>query len=144
VKRVAAANRTGSFAGSEFSFEDLTAAEQKKYDWQLLGVEPCGGLQCFSVEAKPKDPASGYSRRVLKIDTGELRIQSVEFFDRKGARLKTLTYGGYTKVDNRFWRAKEWTMTNQQNGKSTVIRFQSMKFNSGLGTSDFAPAKLEK
>ena len=101
-------------------------------------------MQCFSVEAKPKDASSGYSRRVLKFDSGELRIQSVEFFDRKNARLKTLTYGGYTKVDSRFWRAKEWTMTNHQSGKTTVIRFVSMKFNSGLSASDFAPAKLEK
>jgi outer membrane lipoprotein-sorting protein len=144
VKRVAAANRTGSFAGSEFSFEDLTAAEQKKYEWQLLGVHACGSLQCFSVEAKPKDASSGYSRRVLEIDTTELRIQSVDFFDRKGARLKTLAYGDYAKLENRFWRARSWTMTNHQSGKSTVIRFASMKLGNGYSANDFAPAKLEK
>jgi outer membrane lipoprotein-sorting protein len=144
VKRVSASNRTGSFAGSEFSFEDLTAAEQNKYDWQYLGETPCGALACYSVEAKPKDPASGYSRRVLKIDTTLLRIQTVDFFDRKGARLKTLAYGDYAKMENRYWRAKEWTMTNHQNGKSTTLRFSAMKFNNGLSTSDFSPGKLAK
>lgn len=144
VKRIASANRTGSFSGSEFSFEDLTAAEQRKYDWQFLGIEPCGSLQCFSLEAKPKDPASGYSRRLLKIDTNEFRIQSVDFYDRKDARLKTLAYDDYTKIDNRFWRSKRWTMTNHQNGKSTVIRFNSMKLATGLTPTDFAPAKLDK
>jgi hypothetical protein len=144
VKRVSGASRTGSFAGSEFSFEDLTASAESKYDWQLLGVEPCGALQCFAVSGKPRDPASGYARRVLRVDTGEFRIQSVEFFDRKNARLKTLTYGDYVKLDNRFWRAKSWTMSNHQNGKSTTIRFESMRMATGLSASDFAPAKLAK
>lgn len=144
VKRVSGANRTGSFAGSEFSFEDLTAAERTKYTWQLLGVEPCGSLSCFTVGATPKDAASGYSRRVLRIDTQDFRIQSVEFFDRKNARLKTLVYGDYVKVDSRFWRAKSWTMTNHQNGKSTIIRFNTMKVGSGLSATDFGPAILEK
>ena len=42
VKRIASSNRTGSFAGSEFSFEDLTGNDGRKYGWKLAGTAPCG------------------------------------------------------------------------------------------------------
>ena len=144
VKRIASANRTGSFAGSEFAFEDLTASETGKYDWKVLGQKACGALQCLDVEARPKDAASGYARRVLHVDTTEFRIQSVDFFDRKNAPLKTLAYGDFTKLGNRFWRAKTWTMQNTQTGKSTIIRFDAMALATGLSTGDFSPSKLDK
>lgn len=144
VKRIAAANRTGSFAGSEFSFEDLTASDAAKFDWKLLGQAACGPLTCFTLEAKPKDAASGYSRRVLHVDTSELRIQSVEYFDRRGTALKTLSYADWTKLEDRFWRAKTWSMQNAQTGKSTVIRFDKMALGNGLAAGDFSPSKLDK
>jgi hypothetical protein len=142
VKRIAANNRTGAFVGSEFSFEDLTANEGRKYVWRLVGNEPCGALSCFVVEAKPKDASSAYSKRVLKIDTTEMRIQSVDFFDRGGAHLKTLTYEGYKKLNDRFWRAQTWTMKNHQSKKSTVLTFTTMRLGNGYTVNDFSSGKL--
>jgi outer membrane lipoprotein-sorting protein len=142
VKRIASANRTGAFVGSEFSFEDLTANEGRKYDWKFVGTEPCGALTCLVVEATPRDSSSAYSKRILRIDTNELRIASVDFYDRGGARIKTLTYADYKKVNDRFWRAQTWTMKNHQSKKSTVLSFQSMRIGNGYTLSDFASGKL--
>ena len=142
VKRISSSNRTGSFVGSEFSFEDLTGNDGRKYQWKLLGTEACGAAQCFSVEASPKDPGSAYSRRVLHIDTVELRVASIDFYDRKNAHMKTLTYDGYKKLDNKFWRAQSWTMKNHQTGKSTLLAFTSMRLGSGFTVSDFSTGKL--
>jgi outer membrane lipoprotein-sorting protein len=142
VKRIATSSRTSAFMGSEFSFEDLTANEARKYAWKLVGNEPCGSLSCFVVEARPKDASSAYSKRVLRIDTGELRIQSVDLFDRGGARSKTLTYDGYRKMDNRYWRSQTWTMKNHQSKKSTVLTFSDVKLGNGFTVRDFSAGKL--
>jgi outer membrane lipoprotein-sorting protein len=142
VKRIASANRASSFVGSEFTFEDLTAGEGKKYAWKLASAEACGALSCFSLEATPKDASSAYSKRVLHVDTTEFRIQSTDFYDRKGAKLKTLTYGNYQKMGGKYWRSHSWTMKNHQSGKSTVIAFTSMKLANGYSANDFAPGKL--
>ncbi len=147
VKRITSANRSGSFVGSEFSFEDLTASDGRKYNWKLLGTEGCGAsapkeLQCFAVEATPKDSASAYSKRVLHIDTVEFRVFTTEFFDRKGAKLKTLSYGNYQKMKGKFWRAHSWTMKNHQSSKSTVITFLSMRLDNGYSANDFSTGKL--
>lgn len=142
AKRISSSNRTGSFVGSEFSFEDLTASEGRKYTWKYLGTEPCGEQKCLTVEATPKDASSAYSKRVLRIDSQELRIFSTELYDRKGAKMKTLSYDGYKKLNGRYWRAQTWTMKNHQSGKSTVITFTSMKLGNGFSESDFASGKL--
>jgi predicted RND superfamily exporter protein/outer membrane lipoprotein-sorting protein len=142
TRRISSSNRTGAFAGSEFSFEDLTGNDGRKYDWKLASTEPCGALTCFVVDATPKDPNSAYSKRVLRIDTQEFRIQTIEFYDRKNAKLKTLSYDNYKKLADRFWRSQSWTMKNHQSGKSTVIVFSSMKVGNGFTVNDFATGKL--
>ena len=142
TRRISSSNRTGAFAGSEFSFEDLTGNDGRKYTWRLVGTEPCGALSCFVVDATPKDPSSAYSKRMLRIDTQEFRIQSIEFYDRKSTKLKTLAYEGYKKLNDRFWRSQSWTMKNHQSGKSTVISFSSMKLGNGFTLNDFATGKL--
>jgi hypothetical protein len=143
VKRISSANRTGAFMGSEFSFEDLTGNDGRKYTWRLLGTEPCGAQTCWTLEAKPTDPASAYSRRVLRVDTAELRIDSVDFYDRKGAKMKTLKYGDYEKLNDRFWRAHVWTMKNEQSGRTTTVHFTSMKLHNAYTVKDFSPTRLE-
>jgi outer membrane lipoprotein-sorting protein len=142
TKRIAGSNKSGAFAGSEFSYEDLSGNELRKYDWKLLGTVPCGELQCYSLEAKPKDASSAYSKRIVSVETGELRIFSTQFFDRAGAKVKTLTYDGYTKLAGKYWRAQTWTMTNHQTSKSTVLSFSKLAVQSGLSASEFASGKL--
>ncbi|GAC1356019.1 MAG: outer membrane lipoprotein-sorting protein [Polyangiales bacterium] len=142
VKRISTTTRTGSFVGSEFSFEDLTASDGRKYDWTYVKTEPCGAGECFVVEARPKDPSSAYSKRVLHIETTEVRIRSTDFFDRKGTQLKTLTYDDYEKLNGKFWRARTWTMKNVVTGKSTVVHFTTLKLDNGYKPSDFSTGKL--
>lgn len=141
TKRVSSSNRSGAFVGSEFTFEDLTASDPRKFSWAVRGKEACGAAQCVTLEAVPKDPSSAYSKRVLHVDN-DLRVQTVDFYDKKNAKLKTLAYGEYQQLDGGFWRAKSWTMKNAQSGKGTTLRFTTMKLKSSLSTSDFTPEKL--
>ena len=141
TKRVSSSNRSGAFVGSEFTFEDLTASDPRKFAWSYRGKEACGTAQCALLEAVPKDPSSAYSKRILRIDDS-FRVQSVEFYDKKNAKLKTLVYGEYQQLDGAYWRAKSWTMKNAQSGKGTTLRFTKMKLKNVLSTSDFTPEKL--
>ncbi len=142
VKRVSSSNRTGAFVGSEFSFEDLTGNDTRKYAWTYAGTKPCGALSCFVVDAVPSDLESAYSKRTLLIDRTDFRMQRVEFFDKRGAHVKTLEYSDYTQMDQKFWRAQTWTMKNNDTKKATVVHFTSMRLNSGLGEGEFSPNAL--
>ncbi|MBL8952186.1 MAG: outer membrane lipoprotein-sorting protein [Myxococcaceae bacterium] len=142
TRRISSSNRTGAFVGSEFSFEDLTGNDGRRYTWRHLGEKPCGASTCAELEATPKAEESAYSRRVLTLDTKELRVLSVAFFDRKGELLKTLAYDEFKQVGEKQVRPQRWVMSNAQTGKKTTLKFVAMKTATGLTATDFATGKL--
>jgi hypothetical protein len=143
VKRIALGNRGGAFLGSEFTYEDLTGADVRKYNWVSNGTEKCGSASCVKLEATPKDPSSAYSKRIVFVELGQTQIKKVDFYDRRGALLKTLDYDAYAAVGH-FARATQWTMTNAQTKRVTVLHFANMKMNTGLTQNDLSATKLDQ
>ena len=95
VKRISAAERSGSFMGSEFAYEDMRAGEVSEFTYKYIRDEPCGDLTCTVIEQYPLDEKSGYSKKVIWQDTKELRSWKMELYDRKESHLKTLTFTKY-------------------------------------------------
>lgn len=143
VKRLSSNNKSGPFMGSEFSYEDLSSPVVEKYAYNWLRDEPCGEWQCYVIERKPLYEFSGYTREVTWIDTKELRTVKIDFYDRKGELMKTLTESGFKLYKNKFWRAETGSMVNHQNGKSTVMVSSDFKFGTGLTSNDFRPDSLQ-
>ena len=141
-QRISGGNRTGAFVGSEFTYEDVSGAAIGKHTWTLQGEQPCGTATCFVLKTVPAYDGSGYAHRMVWVDKEGLRPQKIEFYDRQGTHLKTLTYTDYEHIDGKHWRARTWSMQNQQTGRSTTLRFQQLALATGLGEDDFAPAVL--
>ena len=59
VKRISSSNRSGSFMGSEFTYEDLGSPEVEKYTYRYLRDEPCGGIGLHGRRALPGGGAIG-------------------------------------------------------------------------------------
>ncbi len=138
VKRINSRNKSGPFMGSEFAFEDLGSQEVQKYTYNYLRQEPCGnGWTCHVIERKPAYKYSGYSKQIGWLDTKEYRPVKVEFYDRKGSKLKTLTYSGYKEYIGHYWRPAKMFMQNHQTGKSTTLTWSNYKFRNGLTPRDF-------
>ncbi len=144
VKRISSRNKSGPFMGSEFAFEDLSSFEIEKYNYKYIGVEVIGGVNAFKVEQYPVDENSGYTRRVVWIDTVEYRTYKIEFYDRKDSLLKTLTFSGYKQYLDKHWRADNQLMVNHQNGKSTELQWRNYAFKTGLTDSDFNRNSLKR
>jgi len=144
VKRIASADKSGAFMGSEFAYEDITSQEVEKYTYRYLRDEVRSGQPCFVVERYPVDRSSGYKRQVVWFDKAEYRPQQVDFYDRKDSLLKTLTFEGYRAYVDRYWRAEEMLMVNHQNGKSTLLRWRNRRFRTGLAERDFSQESLRR
>ena len=145
VKRISSRNKSGSFMGSEFAYEDIASQEIEKYTYKYLRDESVAGHDCFVSERYPVDlKNSGYSRQVVWIDKEEYRVWKIDFFDRKKSHLKTLTFKGYQQYVNKYWRADELNMINHQNGKSTTLLFNNYQFQTGLTESDFNKNSLKR
>ena len=144
VKRIASNNKSGPFMGSEFAFEDIASDEVEKYTYKYLGEEEIDGVAHYKVERYPVDPKSGYTRQVAWYDQAEYRLMQVEFYDRKEALLKTLTYKEYNQYLNKFWRAHRMEMVNHQTGKSTTLEFANFAFQNGLSDREFEQTSLRR
>ena len=144
VKRISSRNKSGPFVGSEFAFEDFTALELKKYDYKYLRSEPCGEFVCDVVERYPRYEHSGYTKQISWIDQKVFQVRKVEFYNRRGGLLKTLTLEDYRIYGDKFWRAHTFVMVNHQTGKSTDLIYDDYTFTVGLDENDFVKGVLRR
>ena len=144
VKRISSRNKSGPFMGSEFAYEDLSSQEVEKFTYQYLRDESYEGMDCFVIERDPVDKHSGYTRELVWIDKQEYRPQRVEYYDRKNAPLKTLTYQDYHQYLDKYWRASNMFMENHQTGKSTRLIWSDYQFQSGQTERDFDRNSLKR
>ena len=143
VKRIASANKSGAFVGSEFAFEDFTIQELNKFTYNWLREETIDGLKMDVVERYPRYEKSGYTKQIAWVDQIDFQTRKVEFYDRKGALQKTLTLKDYRQYGN-VWRAQRLEMRNVLTGKATDLVFGEFAFDTGLGANDFVEAVLTR
>ena len=144
VKRVASRNKSGSFMGSEFSYEDTANSSWEKYTYKddLEEVE-FNGIKCYKATRVPKDKNSGYTKQITWIDIKNLLVQKVEYYDRKKEHLKTAVFTEYKNI-NGIWRMGKIKMTNHQNSKKTILKWSNDKIKVGLKDKDFSKRKLKR
>jgi len=140
VKRIASKNKSGSFMGSEFSYEDLSSQKRFKYSYEDEVVEKDNMLITKRV---PKDRYSGYSKQVVYVDTKNLLVQKIEYYDRKKELLKRALFKDYKKIKD-VWRFGNIDMVNLQTKKRTVILVTNENLKNGLREKDFTKRYLKQ
>lgn len=137
VRRISARSKTGSFMGSEFSYEDLGGQELERYTYSYIEESTISQRKIWVSDRFPVDKKSGYSRQRTFIDQGYMNPIKVEYFDRKGELLKTAEFSGYTKF-GKYWRAATIHMVNHQTQKQSWLIFDERKLGKlgSLGLED--------
>ncbi len=144
VKRIASKNKSGSFMGSEFSYEDISSNKPQKYTYKYLREDTHNSLAVWVVERYPKDPTTGYTKILTWVDQSNYQNVKQEYFDRKGAPLKVEHDNGNTRYLGKFWRPSEIIMENLQTKKKTILAFDNWTFRQGLRASLFTKRSLER
>ncbi len=144
VKRIASANKSGPFVGSEFAYEDLASQEVDKYTYKWLRDEPLDGRECFVIEAYPVYENSGYTRQIVWLDKGMYQPIRIDYYDRKNAELKSLVSSDWNQYLDKYWRPEVMNMVNHQTGKSTDLAWSNYQFKTGLSDRDFDRNTLKR
>lgn len=139
TKKINAANKSGSFLGTEFSWEDISTTELTKYRYRYLREEGDNWI----VERVPVYKFSGYSREVTSVNKGNYQTVKIEYYDRKSELLKTLTLGNWEKYLDRYWRPLRMEMVNHVNHKKTIITLSRYKMDVGLDKKMFSSLALD-
>jgi hypothetical protein len=142
IKRINSVNKSGPFVGSEFAYEDLTSQEVERYTYKYIKDETISGRPTMVIERYPAYEYSGYTRQIVWVDSEIYRPMKIEYYDRKNALLKTLSYYDYKAYQERFWRPDKMEMLNAQTGKSTTLLWKDYGFQQGMTDRDFEQTRL--
>lgn len=144
VTRLNSSGQSKSFMGSEFSYEDMNPPEVSKFTYTYLRDEPCDELNCTVSERVPVSKGSNYSRQLVWHDDKAYRVWKIEYYDRRGDHLKTLTVSDYKQYLDEYWFAQTMVMTNHVNGKSTTLNWSDFEFRVDLDEDDFTQTSLRR
>jgi outer membrane lipoprotein-sorting protein len=141
IKKITSSGQSGSFMGSEFSYEDIAGNEIAKYDYKLLSEDK----NTWVVEARPKTD-SGYSKIISTVSKEKLIPIKAEYYDRKEEKLKISImdkFKTYKVKSNTFNYANYIKMDNIQTKKSSIIEWKERKIGLKHKESDFKSTKLK-
>ena len=144
IKRISSSNKSGSFLGSEYAYEDITTFQIEKFEYLLIKEEIYDNKNCFVVELTPLFQYSGYSRLLVWVDASIYIILKTEYYDRKNELLKTQYLKDYQQYYNKFWRSLDQLMINNVNEKSTRLLFENYQFQTGLTERNFDQNSLKR
>lgn len=141
VKRISSSNKSGSFMASEFSYEDLSSQEVEKFTYKFLGEQNAKGRKLWHLQRIPVDSRSGYSKQLVWIDQGYMNAVKIEYYDRKGEKLKTADFSEFKKY-GKLWRVGRIDVKNHQTRKSSSLVWKDRKLGEGVPASHFANDEL--
>ncbi len=142
TKRINGRNKSGSFMGSEFAYEDLGSQEVEKYRHKFLAEEQLHGRPVWKTERVPVDPNSGYSKQVVWVDKGYMNAVKIEYFDRRGDLLKTASFSNFAQHEKQ-WRPGAIDVLNHQTKKSSRLVWKVRKLGKAPVASAFDSSDLE-
>ena len=136
IKRISSRNKSGSFMGSEFAYEDMSSQEVEKYTYKYIKDAELEGRKVWMYERVPVDKRSGYTRQIVWADQEYMNALKVEYYDRKNELLKTATFKDYKKF-GKFWRVGTIDMFNHQTKKRSTLVWKSRSLGDSLDDDDF-------
>jgi outer membrane lipoprotein-sorting protein len=145
VRRIAASEGSGSFVGTDLSYDDVSSADRDvELDVHtLLREETFNGKVCYVIESKPKDSSYQYSKMVQWIGKDDRVNYKVELFDKRGTHVKTLEIIELRNVQGRLSPVKT-RMATITAGTNTVITVEILKYDDPVPEQVFTTAFLER
>ncbi len=143
VKRISSEGRGDYFMGSDFTYDDLGDRHPSADTHTLTGTETVDGEQCWVVESVPKNPADLYSRTVTWVSREKSVGLKRDYYDRRGALLKTLRVSSVGLISG-VWIITKTEMHNVQKGTSTRMEFSDVRINTGIADGSFSELAMTR
>jgi outer membrane lipoprotein-sorting protein len=141
--RISASDKNKPFMGSDLTYDDFGSRNVDEYTFSMPGDETLAGRACWKIESTPKDKSGGTSKIVSLVDKESLLIVKADFYDKSGTLYKQMTVSQSAKISG-IWTMVELEMKNLTTGSSTSLRFDAVKYDTGLPTSLFSKESLGK
>jgi outer membrane lipoprotein-sorting protein len=144
VRRIAASESGGSFMGTDFSYDDMSAMDRDVAldTHSVLREEALDGAACYVIQSVPKDDDFQYSKTISWIDKSNYRTYRREMHNKRGAVEKVMEIFGYHDVQGRDTPARTKVSTPGA-GTATTIYIDIIKYDDPIPEGVFTTAYLE-
>jgi outer membrane lipoprotein-sorting protein len=142
VRRIAASEGSGSFMGTDLSYDDISSASRDTSAdaHKILRDESLDGEACYVIESVPNDSAYQYSKMVSWIAKDTKIAKKIELYDRKGNLAKVLEILKVEDVQGRL-TPMVTKMSTVSEKTSTTINVEIIKYDDkipdGVFTTDY-------
>lgn len=140
TKKINAENKSGSFLGTEFSWEDISTSELTKFHYRHLRDEG----NTWVVERKPVYKFSGYDHEITWVNRDNYQTIKIEYYDKKGDLLKTQLMDRWEQYQGRYWRPLRLQMIHHVNRKKTIIELSPYRVGIDIDRKTFSSLGLDQ
>jgi hypothetical protein len=150
TRQISGGARTDSFAGTDFSYEDLSVMADV-LDWSadsaqaaLTGSETLDGQVCDIIELTTTPAAEvSYGKIRLWLGRDDQVVRRYQFADAQGQVAKTLQLSDI-RITSGIPAAYRMEMRNERSGSHTLVELTELQYNTGLDDEVFTQRRLEK
>lgn len=148
LKRIAGSGKKGSFAGTDFSYEDfiyLNADDFKFIKHENIDVND---NDCFVIDVLPATEKAksqtNYKKRRFYIDSLTYFIWKIEFYDKRGRSLKVQNNYSPINVTNKVLRPEKIIMTNNLKNRKTFLQLTNIIYDPDyISALDFSKQNIQ-
>ncbi|MBI4687227.1 MAG: outer membrane lipoprotein-sorting protein [Nitrospirae bacterium] len=142
VRRIAAQDKSSSFVGSDFTYEDVSGRDIEDDAHSIIREEKVGVRDCYVIKSAPKAQDVDYSYKLSWIDKGNFLPIKEEFYDKKGERYKIFSADEIKDIKG-FPTITKRSMKNLQSGHMTETVFVKADYNISIDDSLFSERFLK-
>ena len=104
VRRIAASEGSGSFMGTDFSYDDISSVSRgADLDTHtVLRRENLNGESCYVIQSVPKDSSYQYSKMIQWITEDSKITVKIDLYDKKNTLVKTAEMSAVREIQGRF------------------------------------------
>ena len=141
VRRIASHVKNTKFAGTDFTYDDLSAFKfAEEYDPQLLETTE----ESYLLELTPKpDVKKDYGKLKMWVRKDNFYPVKIEYYD-KGGNLWKIMERRNLKQQGNYWYSTEMEMKDVKTEHSTKTLIDKMEFDTGLGDELFTQRYLKR
>ncbi len=142
VKRIAASDKSSSFVGSDFSYEDTSGRDIEEDSYTRIKEETLNGKDAYVIKSVPKDERSAdFSYKVSWIEKESFIPLKEEYYDKRGELYKVFTADEVKEIQGLPTVIKR-TMKNVQSGHKTEVTYKEVEYNNGIEDEVFSERYL--
>lgn len=143
-RRLSSGERTESFAGTDFTYEDISGQDTDEFTYHLeADTTVLSGETCYTLVSTPKGDGYDYSRIVTLVEQESFLPLEATYVGADGMPFKRFRLIERENIEG-IWTMMEMVMEHLLDNHRTRIRVTDVQYDTGIDDSMFTRRELER